>query len=116
MIVRVYWNLHKKCWSIQHKRKVISHKKQVALINVKFIVSEAGRQRVLKERRKNVHAFAQGELLEEDMKNDYKVIVSYNPYKFSYFYEIDNLKKIESCEKAILGQNKKIYVKQSKNL
>jgi hypothetical protein len=66
--VRCYWNLHARCWSIQDAktRRVIGHATRVLLRDVAFKVSEAGRQRVLREGRKNVHAFAVGELSAAD--------------------------------------------------
>ena len=60
MKIEVYWNLHKEMFSVRHKGKVIAH---VACINVKdakFVVQKAGRERVLREKKKNVHAFIRG--------------------------------------------------------
>jgi hypothetical protein len=58
---RVYRNLHKKCWSVQHKTpqgwRLLAHMQSLACANVTFSVSEAGRQRVLSSGRKNVHAY-----------------------------------------------------------
>jgi hypothetical protein len=53
-------------------------------------VSIAGRQRVLKQRRRNVHAFVEGEWIRRDSdKNlrDWKWsgLVSYNPYRDAAF-------------------------------
>ena len=61
MRVFVYFNLHKKCLSVkalegESKGRVIAHADSVELVNATFKVSQAGRQRVLRERRKNVHA------------------------------------------------------------
>ena len=58
--VEVYWNLHKKIWSVRHKGRVVGHMKTVDLYNVEWVVQPAGRRRVLQEGRKNVHAFARG--------------------------------------------------------
>ena len=62
--MRVYRNLHKKCWSVQQKQKgrwkVVAHAESITLLDCVFRVSEAGRQRVLRESRKNVHAYIQG--------------------------------------------------------
>lgn len=65
MRVRIYWNLRRGEWSIADakSRRLIGHASQVALSHVTFKVYEAGRQRVLRERKKNVHAFVIGELL-----------------------------------------------------
>ena len=79
--VFVYRNLRKKCWSIRDVKTglVIAHKDTVILSWAEFKVSEAGRQRVLREQRKNVHAGIQGVLSEVD--NTLGLRVSYNPYK-----------------------------------
>ena len=72
MKVFVYFNLHKKVWSVKalegpNKGKVIEHTTNINIANAKFKVSEAGRQRVLKEKKKNVHAGVTGIQV-----NDYK--------------------------------------------
>lgn len=89
---RVYFNLHKKVFSVQQKNEkgnwiVVDHTPFIELIKVVFKVSEAGRQRVLKERRKNVHAFVEGFLASESdwLKCMDKKEVSYNPYKAGSF-------------------------------
>ena len=99
--VFVYYNLHKSCWSIKalegaQKGKVIEHAKQVILFDAVPRVSEAGRQRVLKERSKNVHAGIIGKLfmhsteVVENSSAGFKEI-TYNPYKFCTFvYKDDN--------------------------
>jgi hypothetical protein len=88
--VRIYRNLHKKLYSVQEKVdgrwKVVEHTNNINLINVTFKVSEAGRQRVIKEKRKNVHAAMIGERFPFIPKSFvYRYEVSYNPYKSPYF-------------------------------
>ncbi len=51
-------------------------------------MSEAGRQRVLAEKRKNVHAGVVGQW--EPYEQDYDTVVSYNPYKYEHFYKKSN--------------------------
>jgi hypothetical protein len=60
--VFVYYNLHKHTWSIRDckTRRVIGHSDHVLLFEVKPKVSQAGRERVLREQRKNVHAGLEG--------------------------------------------------------
>jgi hypothetical protein len=43
----IYWNSHKKLFSVRYKGKVIGHHYMLALVNLKFKVNEQGRQRVL---------------------------------------------------------------------
>jgi len=96
--VRVYFNLHKKLLSVQTKVngrwKVIKHVDGIALRDVCFKVSEVGRQRVLREKRKNVHAFIEGEEcpLYGDINRKLDCKVTYNPYKYE---------KFTTCEKYV---------------
>jgi hypothetical protein len=63
---------------------VIAHADEVTLEECSFVVSEKGRARVLKEKRKNVHAFARG-LLAHNGTAWCPHFVSYNPYKRGCF-------------------------------
>ena len=90
MRVEVYWNLHKKCWSVRHKGKVIAHERLVDLIDVTWVVQPAGNARVRREKRKNVHAFARGTLAEDgiihipgDMSDHNQA--RYDPYEHTTF-------------------------------
>lgn len=66
--VFAYRNLHKGCWSLKamsgpDKGRVVAHCQDVALAACELRVSEAGRRRVLREGRKNVHAGVVGYVL-----------------------------------------------------
>ena len=89
--VEVYRNLHKKCWSVRQRGKVKLHTDYICLKNAEFKVSQKGRERVLTEQRKNVHAFIKGFIVDaaeiNKMPDDSVewTDVSYNPYKYSSF-------------------------------
>lgn len=89
MRVRVYYNLHKHTFSIQHKVEgrwlVRDYADEVTLKDVTFKVSEAGRQRVIQESKKNVHAFVIGTLVGDIPETP--VQATYNPYRFASFVE-----------------------------
>lgn len=93
MRVFVYRNLHKNCWSIkalegENKGRVIYHADDVTLTDCVFRVSKAGRQRVLREKRKNVHAGVAGELIRTNVplvRMPQMTAVTYNPYKYETF-------------------------------
>jgi len=99
MRVFVYFNLHKKCFSIKalegdRKGRVIAHSNTVLLEGCKLMVSEAGRQRVLREKRKNVHAGVSGTWINyctNRVENHFEFLsmvgrqVTYNPYKYDSF-------------------------------
>lgn len=104
MKVKVYWNLHKKCFSVQHKGKVIEYTDHIILVNAEFKVSQAGRARVLREQRKNVHAFVVGEYYREP--TSYLIFcsytkVSYDPYKNDSFVDSQG-NKITKAEQVML--------------
>jgi hypothetical protein len=104
--VRIYFNLHKKMLSVQTKVngqwKVTAHQAAAFLKNATFKVSESGRQRVLKEKLKTVHAFITGELIDALPKN-YERFDSarYNPYELEKF-QCRN-KNIDKADFAILN-------------
>lgn len=86
--VDVYFNLHKKCLSVRDRktRLVIKHVDSIALDDVTFRVSESGRQRVLREHRKNVHAFVSGVVSSATCCSEQQTFrATYNPYKYSSF-------------------------------
>ena len=90
MKIRAYFNLHKRLFSIQHRTpkgwRLWKHVDNVALHFPVFIVNERGRQRVLRDKRKNVHAFVEG-ILSAPMCVDPDDLtrVSYDPYKGNAF-------------------------------
>jgi len=93
MKVFVYFNLHKHMFSVkalegENKGKVVAHRLFVVLQDATFKVSEAGRQRVLREQRKNVHAGVVGIWHDDnltpracELASTLYPRVSYNPYK-----------------------------------
>ena len=71
--------------------------------NAKLIVSKAGRERVLKEKVKNVHAGVRGYLRFINKANDIfehsnKVQLYYNPYKCSSFRRVSDESSVKSCD------------------
>ena len=69
MRVQVYRNLNNGLISIQDLSTglVLGHASAVDLQEATFIVREAGRQQVIREQRKNVHAFVRGKVI--DVRN-----------------------------------------------
>jgi hypothetical protein len=113
--VRIYWNFHKKCFSVQGRRNVdrgpwvvIKHAREALLWLPRFKVNERGRQRVLRERKKNVHAFVCGEWNYgyKDHKAAYhSASVSYNPYENDSF-----INKEDPTEKVRMAKSSWHYV------
>lgn len=126
MRVQVYKNLHKNCYSIKAlegscKGLVVMHGNALGLSNVSFKVYEKGRQRVLNEHQKNVHAFVVGNLeyielyrgytldypLYKQMNNDVSSArqITYNPYVHPFFYFKDDSKEIFSADECHFKHN-----------
>lgn len=87
--VQVYFNSDIKQWSIR-QGKVKVHCEYVCLRDAEFKVSQRGRERVLKNKRKNIHAFITGYIVREPAKIPYNIdqpwdAVSYNPYQNQSF-------------------------------
>lgn len=113
--VEVYKNLHRDCFSVRQGGIVRFHTEIVCLKDVTYKVSEAGRQRVLREKRKNVHAFVVGKIChsQEVIKETFPfpaAWVTYNPYKNDSFYVIGDGEKIKKSQYADLYKNEPILV------
>jgi len=91
--VRLYYNLHKHCLSILAKSskglRLYCHTDNSTVLKlerVSFKVYEVGRERVLRERRKNVHAYVIGYISEGVVDCPEYGLISYNPYKAGHFF------------------------------
>lgn len=102
--VRVYKNLNNGMISIQQNGKVVCHTDHVTLSNVFFKVSEASRQRVIRDKQRNVHAFICGMVVnfESQAITTNKRDISYNPYKMPYFYRKSDLSEVKPSSKNML--------------
>ena len=108
MKVEVYRNLHKNCWSVRDTKtgRVVNHVDFIAIHNAKFVVRPAGRAKVLKEQRKNVHAFIRGTAsfsLEDAIPATRQI--SYNPYKNESFMLVATETPIKEAETVFLANN-----------
>lgn len=115
MDTRCYFNFHKKKISVQKKNngvwKVVRHADAIVLEDVTFRVSEAGRNRVLQKKRKNVHAYICGNetgIFHHDKK---LTAVNYNPYLFNYFFEKDSEHPVYKASSVLICGKKIIITK-----
>lgn len=125
----VYRNLHKKCYSVKKDGKVVRHADWVLLTadNVNnvvdmetcgFTVSQKGRERVLREGRKNVHAYAFGINIECLTTEQYAaqqdnakwlqsitssmIPVTYNPRLSDSFVRMDDGSRVDKVQQIFL--------------
>ena len=94
--VEGYRNLHNDTFSIRRNGKVVKHLanwQSIFLKDVKFAVQPAGREKVRREGKKNVHAFIRGTYLApstfphttSEFKAKCTEWVTYNPYQNDHF-------------------------------
>ena len=113
--VEAYYNLHKRCLSYRPSGGHVKHAKAMILNDVTFAVQPAGRERVRREGKKNVHAFVRGEPSwiagVDDSLEDYTPEnldrqgyrkVTYNPYKFDSFVFADNHSPVKNVSQAVI--------------
>tara|TARA_B100000676_G_scaffold170444_1_gene167589 strand:- start:524 stop:943 length:420 start_codon:yes stop_codon:yes gene_type:complete len=120
--VFVYKNLHKDCWSIKQDGLVKAHSdgKPIHLYSVMMKVNTKGREKVLREKRKNVHAGISGYIAHpdpsfacwDDISEDELIEITYNPYKYSSF--VDKATKKPRWFACIAKLNEKsVFVEKS---
>lgn len=109
--VMVYKNLHNGMFSVKQGGLVVAHVNSIMLSPAVFNVNQAGRQRVLIEKKKNVHAYVIGyvEGVNMDVEVGGMIPVSYNPYKFKHFY-------IKSTEEPVSSLSCSVFCSTSKGL
>lgn len=87
MRVKLYWNLHKDCFSVMDAKtgRVAFHAHTVALRDVRANVQAGGRARAVAEGKRNVHAFLVGELVDAVAREGGRQ-VRYNPFRAGFFH------------------------------
>lgn len=141
MKVFIYRNLNRSghIYSIKSlegisKNRVIGYAPRLIVDNAQLVVSQAGRERVLKTKRKNVHAGVVGDLVmvsgwitrmhnskadfqycnEENFKKNFPVgtPITYNPYKYKTFVNKFTEQPIVRADRVTFsGENVGIYIK-----
>jgi ribosome maturation protein Sdo1 len=98
----------------------VKHVNWALLENAKFVVSQAGRNRVLKEKQKNVHAVVRGNLVDCKLEKapwPWRVLlesmplrrVSYNPYRKAAFFLVDTEKSVKSSSLVHFGSDMMVH-------
>lgn len=116
---KIHYHLKKKVFSISG---YILEKKSYRLVYhgnnfksegyVYFKVSEKRRLNVIKKKNRDVHAFIICENIifnVNDNINNYKSVLSYNPYKYPYFYDTTSQKMVQNVQQLYFNQNKVFF-------
>lgn len=100
-----YRNLHRGCWSVKRAGAPVAHADCLLLTDVVFRVQPAGRTRVLRERRKCVHAFVTGVPAPAGTPAPRAgwVPFAYNPYASASFVRTDTGEPVFTAKLAELS-------------
>jgi hypothetical protein len=112
--VFVYYHFRKKMYSVKalegpQRGKVILHTHDLFLEDCRFKVSESGRQRVLRERVKNVHAGVVGRIAEPLAEEHKRFKITYDPYKYSAFMLCDTNAHVHEA-RFVQMNNRGVYI------
>jgi len=100
-MAEVYFNIRRKVFSVVVGGRVVQHSSRVYLRDCRFKVSDAGRRRVIKETKKNVHAKVLGELVDEFSCEGGRA-ATYNPYRDLTFVHRDDGSPVFQADRVLL--------------
>jgi hypothetical protein len=104
--VKVYFNLHTNLWSIMQGGLVVAHTEEITLVDVTTRINESGRQRVLTERKKNVHAFIVGFVTDSNVEPENGLY--YNPYKVAQFVDAETMQPVMNASLVKLNPDRTV--------
>lgn len=107
-VIQVYRNLNNGLFSIRDKktRLVLAHGDNILIKDAVFNVGEKSRQRVLKERVKNVHAYVEGKYVGTSISYDTMNEVYYNPYTTEFFINKKTNQNVFNSEEVFFKDGK----------
>ena len=114
MRVEAYYNLTRSCWSVrslegENKGRVFLYAESLAIENAKFVVRKGGRDKVRREKQKNVHAFVRGSLSDKtNSKHRLPLPVTYNPYKNETFVNRNTGESVMQASLVHLHSDRKV--------
>jgi hypothetical protein len=86
---------------------VVGHTKNLVIQNPIFTVSESRRQRVIRDRRKNVHAFSCGILIGQELDTLPPIEeIYYDPYTLPYFAWRETNRPIDRADLLVVINNR----------
>ena len=106
-----YWNLHKNCVSFKRGSSGrVSHANSIVLQDVDFHVLRRGREKVIKERKKNVHSFVRGTPVQFDPLSDNWKQAYYNPYVTETWQDKETGNELNSASFAFIKDKQVWYI------
>ena len=116
--VQCYYNIRRGDYSVRRDGKVIDHVDSITLLDARFNVAPAGRDKVRATGVKNVHATVSGYRVDTTLyafSGDLPEWITYNPFKYDQFVQIEGdgydsfrTKPVRSAEYVKLLPNREI--------
>lgn len=114
--VRVFINPKHGCYSIMQDGRVKASAKQIRLRDAAFLVRESGRQRMLRENRRTIHAYIVGQLIEflhpaaaSSLTRLDGRSACYNPYRYSAFVDRETETPLSNAQLVQLDEGGVTY-------
>ena len=116
--VKCYRNLHGSdgsSFSVMLGSHVHGHTDTLLLRDARFNVRESGRQRVIREKHKNIHAFVTGTLADQSQAPDISDMspAYYNPYKTDSFIDLATEEPIHHADIVLLHEGLIYYANKN---
>ncbi len=122
--VRVFLNHKHRCYSIFQNGAVRASARQVRLVDVEFRVRESGRQKMLRENRRTIHAFAVGRLVDHVHPTEHGRdlgaldgrMVRYNPREAGWFMDAQTREPVPCASLVQFDEGGATYVREPLDL
>ena len=105
--VRVFKNWRLGCYNIMQDGRLLASAREIRLGSVEFLVRESGRQRMLRRQKRNVHAYAIGQLVDYVHPSEERSLdplhgrgVFYDPHRFSSFVDVETRDAVTRASSA----------------
>ena len=115
--VRVFKNPSKGCYNIMQGGMIKASARQIRLKDAEFLVRESGRQRMLENNKRNIHAYVVGELVDfthpDESDRALELIAGrnayYNPHRYSSFVDRETESPLTTANVVQLDERGVIY-------
>jgi len=109
----VYFNRHKRLWSVRVQGRVVAHLDALALAHCTMRVSEAGRLRCIASGQRGVHAWITGTLVHVPDELLLVEEFGYNPFKAPNFMRRRDTTPVHTAELVIFSSAGRCFVCRS---
>jgi hypothetical protein len=100
-------------FSVRQDGLVVGHTDNIVLKNCVMVVNQSGKERCLKTKSRNVHAFVTGFIGGlEDIKNMFTFKLNYNPYEARGFFCSEG--QVDKCDVLYL-QDRNVMIQIANN-